>query len=108
MNDAKLIQIVKSFRYGIIGRKDSDYQCFVVSAPLKGYLAYKHGIKAKLIDGAVRVQTKPGRFLEAPHCWLELEDGRILDATYDQFGEDRPKVFLGEMPSQYIKGGLEG
>lgn len=100
MTDKKLLRITKSFRHGLLGRKDSDFQCFVVSAPLEAFLRHEYKFDTKLISGEVRVQSKPGRFMPLEHFWLELPDGRILDPTHDQFGYDE-KVYLGPLPDNF-------
>ena len=59
----------------MIGDKPSNWTCGKVSFALQGYLAN--------------------------HVWLKLPDGRILDATADQFNfwfphKKYPKVHLGK------------
>ena len=100
MTDKKLLQIIKSFRYGLIGRKDSDFMCLYVSAPLQAFLKFNYKMNTRLVDGYCKV----GIF-EPEHCWLELEDGRIIDPTYDQFFEKglKPKVYIGEKPDNYFE-----
>jgi hypothetical protein len=102
MTDKNLIRITKSFRYGILGSGDADLMCYAVSAPLQGYLKAAHELDTRLVSGYLKIETKPGRFMEPEHFWLELEDGRILDPTHDQFGYEE-KVYLGKKPSNYFE-----
>lgn len=102
MTDKNIIRVVKSFRHGILGRKESDFMCLAVSSPLQSFLKYEHGLNTRLVSGYLKIQTKPGRFMEPEHSWLELEDGRIIDPTHDQFGYEE-KVYLGSKPSNYFE-----
>jgi hypothetical protein len=77
-------------RKGILGKRSSRMMCMAVSAPLQGLLAALYGVETELetVD-----------FPESNHVWLRLPDGRILDATADQFGLE--PVYLGEVPEIY-------
>lgn len=101
MTDKKLLLIVKEFRHGILGRKESDYKCFMVCAPLQGYLKAFHGLETELVEGYYKVETKPGFVLRPHHVWLKLSDGRIIDPTRDQFGYPE-KVYIGVRPKNYF------
>lgn len=102
MTDAEIIQFATDFRRGLIGRQSSRYRCAMVSWPLASLLEM-HGVPCaitccKLPDEAHAVQ----------HVWIELSDGRVLDATADQFnrrGQDpkHPPVYLGK-PLAFHKG----
>lgn len=100
MTDKQLVRFARSFRDGIIkdnpwtalrpvGKPKSFGMCFQVSAPLQGLLS-AHGFETSLetVD-----------FIEINHTFLRLPDGRILDATADQFGLE--PVYLGPMPDEY-------
>lgn len=93
MTDAKLLKFVNGFRYGIVGRKRSDFMCFAVCAPLVTLLNM-HGVASTLREGIVKFEIG-----EINHFWIELADGRVLDPTGDQFNrillEKLPKVYLG-------------
>lgn len=102
MTDKKLLSIVKSFRRGILGRKDSDFMCYAVSAPLQNYLKHCFNLETRLISGYLKVEIKPNFFVEPEHFWLELLDKRIIDATRDQFGYPE-KVYIGELPQNYFE-----
>jgi hypothetical protein len=99
MSDAKLIKVVSGFRRGILGKKKPDMMCFAVSSPLSTYLKIC-GVENKMKEVCV-VQGSDVYY----HWYLELKDGRILDATASQFvspkGERMPPVFLGERPYWY-------
>jgi hypothetical protein len=61
----------------------------MISWPLQGYLSALCGIEARCIEGA---------FGDWSHLWLELPDGRVLDATADQFNDGNrqmPPIYLG-------------
>lgn len=85
-----LKRIAESFRSGILGRKRSTDMCFAVCAPLHTLLISMYDIQTNIVEGQVDGRN---------HFWLELQDGRILDPTADQF--DGPKVYLGEKPDNY-------
>lgn len=101
MTDAKLIKFVTGFRSGICGRGGSEYMCFAVCAPLVTLLNM-NGVKSSLRDGVVKFEIG-----EINHYWIELEDGRVVDPTADQFNrillEKLPKVYLGA-PVERIHG----
>ena len=75
----------------MLGKKQPHLMCFAVSWPLQAYLK-SVGIDTELIEGSCG---------DAEHYWLRLQDGRILDATADQFNNAGPKVYLGEQPDYY-------
>lgn len=86
---------MRAFRDGILDGEDPEGHCFMVSAPLQGYLAAV-GVECKLVRGSVH-----GNY----HVWLELPDGRIIDATASQFRRRdqraMPLVYVGELPEWY-------
>lgn len=97
MSDADLLELVTEFRDGMLDGQSSENWCFMVCAPLQGYLN-AIGVPCDLIEGN-------GRLKNTNHFWLELEDGRIIDPTADQFtkedGTPLPKVLIGHMPDWY-------
>jgi hypothetical protein len=100
MTDRQLKQIAREMRNGILGKRSSRLMCMAISAPLQGMLSavYNFDTKLEKVD-----------FPQSNHVWLRLPDGRILDATADQFGLD--KVYLGQVPALYqawINSALEG
>lgn len=99
MKDKQLLKIVREFRKGIIGKSESTFMCFAVCAPLAGFLGM-YGIEAKTREGIVRLRDGQGRYAgECNHYWIELEDGRVIDPTADQFNRRlslaMPAVYLG-------------
>jgi len=60
--------------------------CFVVSAALAGFLS-AFGQETSIWEGTVG---------EWNHVWLEAPDGRVIDATADQFGEKYPAIYVGK------------
>lgn len=90
-----LREVAQEFAEGILDGRDSTAMCYAVSAPLEGFLSF-FGYEVKLAKGFVQ---------ECEHYWLELSDGRIIDATADQFigptGKRMPKVYIGERPEWY-------
>ena len=96
MHDKELREVVEGFKMGILNGKTSARMCAVVCYPLQGYLSFM-GVETKLIEGD---------FGEINHVWLELEDGRIIDPTADQFfiiwGINKmPPVYIGVKPDFY-------
>jgi len=74
----------------MLNGRSSDNFCFMMCFPLQGYLS-AIGVKTSLVEGEL---------MRAHHCWLEMEDGTIIDPTLDQFQSDSriiklPKVFIG-------------
>lgn len=101
MTDKQLLKAVTSFRFGLIGNNSSSLMCMAVSAPLQGFL-YVCGINTELINGGIDG-------IWCNHVWLKMSDGRIIDATADQFNETAksdkmimPKVYIGERPTWYL------
>lgn len=94
MTDTALVKQVEAFRSDILWHTTSHGMCFAVSAPLQAYLSFL-GLHTKLVRG---------RYKRREHYWLELPDGRILDATADQFDVAMPVVYLGGLPKHYRKG----
>jgi hypothetical protein len=90
MTDKQLVSTARAMRRGILGKRSSADMCMVVSAPLQGFLSavYMFDTTLEEVD-----------FGETNHVFLRLSDGRILDATADQFGLE--PVYLGEMPELY-------
>jgi len=102
MTDKQLLKIVKAFRKGILGKENNpSAKCAMVSLPLQGYLSFAYGIECKVVYGEIN-DISIGEWV---HTWLELPDGRILDATASQFqtpdGEPMPEIFLGAKPEWY-------
>lgn len=96
MNARILKSICLSHRDGILDGRQSKSMCYAVSASLQGFLAFFCKIETELVEGDV------GRGIN--HYWLRLPDGRIIDATADQFStpsRPMPKVYIGELPEWY-------
>jgi hypothetical protein len=70
--------------------------CGAVSYALAGYLR-GCGIECETVKYEVH---------KVEHVCLVLSDGRVLDATADQFkrpdGSDMPDVYIGKRPSWYL------
>ena len=102
ITDKELLKIVKAFRKGILGKaNDPSAMCAAVSLPLQGFLSFAYGIECKVCYGDID-DVSIGLWV---HTWLQLPDGRILDATASQFatpaGEPIPEIYLGEKPKWY-------
>lgn len=99
MTDDQIIECAKKFRDGILDGRPSEMMCFAVCAPLSGLLGY-YGIENHLVEGEV------GRNANCNHFWIELNDGRVLDPTADQFNglgyEGMPPVYLGSPTDLHI------
>ena len=91
---------VLSFRQGILQGRPSSLMCLMVCAPLEGYLRAVSGVETHAASGWIDGME---------HFWLEMEDGRIIDPTADQFakpnGEPMPPVYIGEIPAWYAPDG---
>jgi hypothetical protein len=91
VTDRKIKRISLGFRYGLLDGGPSKSACAVVSFALQGFLSAL-GLKTDLFESDLG---------HCNHIWLKLPDGRVLDATADQFNElfpnkRYPKVHLGE------------
>lgn len=91
MTDKQLKRVASEMRAGIIGKGSSTDMCMVVSAPLQGMLSALYGLDTEIEEVD---------FLDTNHVFLRLPDGRILDATADQFGLE--PIYLGHMPPLYV------
>lgn len=91
MRDATLKRIARDMRAGILGKRSSRLMCMAISAPLQGMLSalYNFETELEIVD-----------FPDRNHAWLRLPDGRILDATADQFGLEA--IYLGQVPPLYL------
>lgn len=92
MTDEELIEVATDFRLGMIGSKSLLGFCFVVSAPLAGMLRAIYGVPCELVES----DHKDMDTACFEHVWIRLEDGRVLDPTFDQFCSEEPvPVYLG-------------
>jgi hypothetical protein len=99
VTDAELLKASTEFRDGLLDCTqfggDPTGMCFAVSSALGGYLSML-GLDCRLAEDD---------FGFTNHVWLVLPDGRVLDATADQFNRrlrcKLPKVYLGPMPRIY-------
>jgi hypothetical protein len=94
-SDKALLGMVSGFRTGILNGGSPNFMCFAICAPLQSLLSIE-GIEVALIKGWVDCGD-----YDMEHVWLQLEDGRVLDPTADQFPLSLPPVYLGEQPAQY-------
>lgn len=92
-----LVECVTEFRAGLLGKRSDARMCFAVSSALAGYLHFL-GQEAEVVHGSVG---------EHDHYWIELGDGRIIDATASQFkkpnGREMAQVYIGALPLWYKK-----
>lgn len=95
MNKIDLKREVREFTNGLLGKNSTESMCYIVGAPLEGYLR-AIGYDARLVEGYVGGDH---------HWWIELEDGTIVDPTADQFKENgfkpMPKNYVGPKPKRY-------
>lgn len=104
-DDKEIIRITSEFRTGMIGKKGSSTGwCSKICWPLLSYFSVM-GVEMTLKRGKVRARIGLTSSVKRyDHVWLELEDGRILDPTYDQFqqiSEAQIPVYLGKLPTNY-------
>ena len=90
MSDEELMRITKDFRDGILRGRPSVMMCAAVSWALEGFLNSIYDLNCKSVEGDLG---------HCNHVWIELQDGRVLDPTADQFNEmfrhDFAEVYLG-------------
>ena len=96
--DDEILAVVTDFRKGILEDAAPHGECFTVSSPLAGYLSFLTGQSYRCVEGKV------GKWF---HMWVECPDGRIIDATADQFNSLRrrrrnlPPIYFGPKPEWY-------
>lgn len=93
MTDEGLVKLATAFRRGFLGADgDSLHTCYMCM-PLNMLLTLR-GLRSELCVGTPPYPTA------GTHYWIELEDGRVLDPTADQFNGDSatkyPEIYLGE------------
>jgi len=97
MTDAELIEFAADFREGILDGRSSAWKCAMVSWPLAALLRII-GIECECVESDLG---------HCNHIWIELADGRALDATADQFNHfsdcDFPPVYLGKPTIIHVK-----
>lgn len=98
LKKTELLKMVRGFRYGLIGRKNGRKYCYIVCFPLQGFLSIMD-IKTEIIEGEVCYYR-----YWIGHYWLQMESGKIIDPTADQFSTLKrfmPKVYIGTKPKWY-------
>lgn len=98
MSDKEIKKISEGFTKGALGSRDSLNMCWVVCLPLQGYLSFC-GCETKVIEGNIEINNE-----NYHHYWLQMQDGRIIDPTANQFNElgvKMPKVYFGNKPDNY-------
>jgi hypothetical protein len=96
VKNSELKWAAAGFRNGILAGRSSENFCYMVSSALAGYLQAV-GVECSMQEGFVGSN-------QCHHWWIKLSDGRIVDATADQFFVSKkrlPKVIVGEMPEFY-------
>lgn len=100
MKERELLSLVKKYREVILKGKSSKHKCYAISKPLSELLN-NMGILCELTRG----YYDGGKENHGQHDWITLKDGRIIDATADQFkkpdGSDMPEIYFGEKPEWY-------
>lgn len=89
MTDKEIRDFARSFTKGLLNGSSDDMRCFMVSAPLCGYLNAV-GVQCDLVEGELN---------KSHHFWIKFTDNRIIDATAKQFG--RGNIWLKQKPSEY-------
>lgn len=84
MSDRELKSVCLAFRKGLLKTREGDMMCGVVTYPLQGWLSFL-GVATEIEEVMLK---------HSNHVFLRLPDGRVLDATADQF--DGPKIYLGK------------
>lgn len=103
MKDKEIKYQAREFTKGLLGRKfGSAGNCAQVSMWLQGYLGSICQLETELMNAQV-IQNGE----EVNHYFLQMSDGRIIDATASQFnfpdGKQMPKLYFGSVPDFYIK-----
>lgn len=96
MKELEIRRQAKQFCRGLLGNTDTDSKCFITSIALTSYLN-TIGVECTLKEGFVKGHH---------HFWIGLPDGKIIDATADQFtnGNDiYPNLFVSKPPGYYVE-----
>ena len=97
MTDDELRDFAWDFRQGIMPNGSPEGMCYAISAPLVALLNCC-GVKAELVETDLS-KNQNSVFYE--HFWIRLEDGRVLDPTFDQFCSEEPvPIYIGE-PTEF-------
>ncbi len=91
MTDDEIIEFAKSFREGMLEDRSSTMMCAAICWPLETLLNLQ-GLKCR----SVTTHETESPLGITNHVWILLEDGRALDPTADQFGEEYPDIYLGD------------
>lgn len=101
ITDKDLQIFVSEFITGLLNKAGCTHagNCLTVSEVLQGYLSL-FDIETDLMNAKVKqVGT------EVNHYYLQMKDGRIIDATASQFktptGATTPRVYIGNVPQWY-------
>lgn len=89
MTDTEILQYASEFRFAVIGDRNSARMCAAISAPLC----------AALVVLGVPSLVMESNLCDCNHVFIQLQDGRVLDPTADQFNwcssSHLPGVYLG-------------
>jgi hypothetical protein len=95
----EILATVESVRAGVLKGRDPQGLCASVCAVLRGQLA-EQGVGTSLVYGWANGMG---------HCWLEREDGTVIDPTASQFskpdGQPMPIIYIGARPEWYKERG---
>jgi hypothetical protein len=88
----------EALRQAIDDAKKNTGHGNIVSGPVCAGSAFE--VSGQLEELGYSNRLVCGKFIEegidkGPHCWVELNDGRIVDTTVDQFGEKWPRYLIG-------------
>lgn len=97
MTDSDLLEVSFDFREGILNGGSPEGMCAAVSMALRGYLSAMCGVSTEIVETDLS-ENPNSQFYE--HVWLRLDDGRVLDATFDQFCSEAVPVYLGK-PTEF-------
>lgn len=98
MTGTQLLSYVRTYRYGMLGRKRGSKYCYMVCYPLQSLLSLE-GVETELIEGEVCYYR-----YWIGHFWLRMTDGKIIDPTAEQFATETrkmPRVYIGPKPRWY-------
>jgi hypothetical protein len=99
VSDDDLVEFATEFRAGILDGRASRFMCAAVSWPLAALLRC-HGLSCETVESDLG---------DCNHVWIRLADGRVLDATADQFNyfwTQYPPVYLGKpLEIHHLPGG---
>lgn len=98
-HDEKILQLVKQFREVLLqGIDNPKGYCYMLSDPLSLLL----DITFEGMNSSLEFGYWGSKNIQNSHAWIKLNDGRVIDATISQFGDDLPEIYFSDPKEEHI------